>query len=90
VAEAIDDGISGLLVRVDDPDGLADALERILLDPELARRLGAGALAAVRERFDRRLLLPAVPRALAQAGLLMGFSEVVTQSLGAPGERWAA
>jgi hypothetical protein len=45
-------------------------LERVLVHPELARRLGAGARAAVVERFDRRRLLPAVAGALAEARLV--------------------
>jgi hypothetical protein len=45
-------------------------LERVLAHPQLARRLGAGARAAVVERFDRRRLLPAVAGALADARLV--------------------
>jgi glycosyltransferase involved in cell wall biosynthesis len=70
VSEAIEHGRSGLLTEPDDPSAFAAALERVLAQPELARRLGAGARAAVIERFDRRRLLPAVAGALAEARLV--------------------
>ena len=70
IAEAVEHGRTGLLAAPDNPAALADALRRVLTDPEFARRLGASGQLAVRERFDYRLLLPAVPTALAQAGLI--------------------
>jgi glycosyltransferase involved in cell wall biosynthesis len=70
VSEAVTDGHGGLLAPPDDPSSLAVALERVLVEPGLARRLGAGARAAVVERFDRRELLPSVADALADAGLI--------------------
>jgi len=50
-AEAVEDGVSGLVVRKpDDPREVAAAIERLLDDPELARRMGAaGRERAVRE-----------------------------------------
>jgi glycosyltransferase involved in cell wall biosynthesis len=41
--EVVEDGRTGLLVPARDSVSLADALARILTDPELARRLAAGA-----------------------------------------------
>ncbi|MEQ6901078.1 glycosyltransferase family 4 protein [Nocardioides sp. YIM 152588] len=38
--EAIRDGVTGLLVPPSDPPALADAMVRLLLDPDLAQRLG--------------------------------------------------
>jgi glycosyltransferase involved in cell wall biosynthesis len=70
IAEAVEHEHNGLLAPPDNPTALADALRRVLTDPELARRLGASAQASVRERFDYRRLLPAVPEALAQARLI--------------------
>jgi len=70
IAEAAEHERNSLLVPPDDPAAFAEALRRLLTDPELARQLGAGAKASVRERFDYRLLLPAVPSALAKAGLI--------------------
>jgi glycosyltransferase involved in cell wall biosynthesis len=70
IAEAVEHERTGLLVGGEDPAALAGALRRVLTDRELARRLGASGQASVRERFDYRLLLPAVPTALTQAGLI--------------------
>jgi glycosyltransferase involved in cell wall biosynthesis len=70
VQEAVEHGYSGLLTEPDDPSAFAGALERVLTQPELARRLGAGARAIVIERFDRRKLLPTVAGALAEARLV--------------------
>jgi len=50
-AEAVDDGVTGLVVRrPDDPRDVAAAIERLLDDPDAARRMGAaGRERAVRE-----------------------------------------
>jgi len=40
VPEAVEDGVSGLLVREEDPEGLSQALMRLLSDPALSKRLG--------------------------------------------------
>ena len=53
IPELIREGQSGLLVDPNDPDGLADAIGRLLLDPALRERLGTTAAADVRNRFDR-------------------------------------
>jgi len=39
--ELIDHGVTGVLAEPGDPAGLVDALAKVLLDPELAARLGA-------------------------------------------------
>jgi glycosyltransferase involved in cell wall biosynthesis len=51
VPEAVEEGETGLLVPPRDPVRLAAALERLLVDPPLRRRLGANGRARVRERF---------------------------------------
>ena len=51
VREVVSDGDSGLLVPPGDARGLADAIERILDDPALARRLTDFGAADARERF---------------------------------------
>lgn len=51
IAEIIEDGVSGLLTPPRDAPALTNALERLLADPEAARRLGEAALARGRERF---------------------------------------
>ena len=40
VSEAVEDGVTGLLVDPHDPEALAEALRRLLRDPELRRRMG--------------------------------------------------
>jgi len=51
LGEAVVDGQSGLLVPADDADALGTALARLVADPALRARLGAGGVARVRERF---------------------------------------
>jgi glycogen(starch) synthase len=43
IPEVIDHGVNGLLVAPGDPAALADAIDAVLGDPELAARLGAAA-----------------------------------------------
>jgi glycosyltransferase involved in cell wall biosynthesis len=50
IPEAVEDGVSGRLAPVSDPQALADALVEVLRDPELQARLGA----AGRRRFEQR------------------------------------
>ncbi len=45
---AVDHGVSGLLTEGHDPAQIADAVARIVTDPELAARLGRGAVAHAR------------------------------------------
>lgn len=49
--EVIVDGESGLLVPPRDPQAMADAVLRLLRDPELARRMGAAASRRVEAEF---------------------------------------
>jgi glycosyltransferase involved in cell wall biosynthesis len=49
--EVLVDGETGLLVPVKDPRALAEAIGRLLLDPNLARRLGASGRDYVGEHF---------------------------------------
>lgn len=51
VAEVVDDGLTGLLVPVDDVEALRAALVRLLTDVPLAKRMGAAGRARVLERF---------------------------------------
>jgi glycosyltransferase involved in cell wall biosynthesis len=52
IPELITDGRDGLLVEPEDPEALADALERLHRDPQLAARLGAAGQETVAARFD--------------------------------------
>jgi glycosyltransferase involved in cell wall biosynthesis len=58
--EVIVDGESGLLVPPRDPQALADAVLRLLRDPELARRMGE----AARRRVEAEFTLPRMVRRL--------------------------
>jgi glycosyltransferase involved in cell wall biosynthesis len=49
LTELVDDGVTGLQVRVGDPDDMARALRQVAESPELAERMGRGA----RERYER-------------------------------------
>jgi glycosyltransferase involved in cell wall biosynthesis len=52
VAEAVADGITGLLAPPDDPPALAAALARLIADPEARRRMGAAGQARVAGGFS--------------------------------------
>lgn len=52
IAEAVEHGENGLLVPEGDPAALADALEQLIRQPELRRRLGRAARRTASERFD--------------------------------------
>jgi glycosyltransferase involved in cell wall biosynthesis len=66
IEELVIDGVSGLLVTPGRPAELARALESVLSDQHLARRLGDAGRAAVVARFDARA------RAASLAALLVG------------------
>jgi glycosyltransferase involved in cell wall biosynthesis len=53
IPELIEDGVHGLLVPPDDPDVFAAALDRVITEPRLRRRLARAGCARVRRRFDR-------------------------------------
>ncbi len=51
IPEAVDDGVTGLLVPPGQAEALAEALVRLLGDPELRRRMGDAGRARVRAEF---------------------------------------
>ena len=55
--EVVENGVTGLLVPPADPEALAEALERILADPELGARLGRAAEKRIRSRYDIRAMI---------------------------------
>lgn len=52
IPEVLKDGITGLLVPQEDPIGLANALERLLTDPELGASLARQARKLIEDKFD--------------------------------------
>jgi glycosyltransferase involved in cell wall biosynthesis len=73
VAELVEEGNTGLLVAPGNPEELTAALERVLADRELRRRLGAAGRARVEQHFDlesfRRAHLDLYYRELTRKGL---------------------
>jgi glycosyltransferase involved in cell wall biosynthesis len=51
IPEAIEDGVTGLLVLPQNPGQLCDAIERLIQDSELRSRLGAAAQGRARQLF---------------------------------------
>jgi glycosyltransferase involved in cell wall biosynthesis len=60
--EAIDDGVSGLLVAPGDPAALSTAICRLLIDPALAQQLGRAARRSAVERFSTDQMVRATER----------------------------
>lgn len=52
IAETVVDGETGLLAEAGNPSAFADATERLLADPDLRRRLGAGGQARARTHYS--------------------------------------
>ncbi len=67
VGELVRDGETGLLVPEREAGAFAAALERVLLDEELARRLAAAGRATVAREYDLRANAAALHRVLAGA-----------------------
>jgi len=51
IVEVVEDGVTGLLVPPAEPEALAAALQRVLDNPELGRRMGRAGRRRVEERF---------------------------------------
>jgi glycosyltransferase involved in cell wall biosynthesis len=51
VPELVEDGVTGVLVEPADVAGLAAALERLIADPDLRRRMGAAARTRAQQHF---------------------------------------
>jgi phosphatidylinositol alpha-1,6-mannosyltransferase len=64
-AEAVEDGVTGLVVdRPEDPGALAEALRALLCDPARRRRMGKAARARALASFDYDLLASRLARTL--------------------------
>ncbi len=60
IPEAVTDGVEGFLVQPGDVNALADRLQRLLSDPELASQMGAAARRKVETTFSSDAILPKV------------------------------
>jgi glycosyltransferase involved in cell wall biosynthesis len=67
LAEAVEDGVSGILVPPRDATALRTAIERLLADRALRDRLGAAAGARARERFSSQAATAALVSAYREA-----------------------
>jgi len=67
LVDAVEDGVSGLLVPPRNVPALRSAIERLLVDGELRSRLGASARATARERFSWAAATEATIRAYGEA-----------------------
>jgi glycosyltransferase involved in cell wall biosynthesis len=61
--EAVEHGVTGLLVARQDPEALAKAVVELLLDPARRRRMGEAAAQRARELFDEERLVAALLQA---------------------------
>ena len=55
--ETVQDGVSGLLVEVEDVDALADALASLLVDKDKRREMGKQGRAIACQRFDQKIII---------------------------------
>lgn len=67
--DLIEDGESGLLVPVGDPAALAAAMERLLSDPTLRKRLGENARKTIQEHYTLDSVLAAFEEGLGLGGV---------------------
>ena len=66
IAEAMQDGVSGLLIPPSDVRALVQAIDRLLSDPALAARLGAEGRRVVFERYSISRMVESTERLYAQ------------------------
>jgi glycosyltransferase involved in cell wall biosynthesis len=64
--EAVEDGVTGLLVEPRDPAALAAAIMRLADDPVLARTLGEAGAARARERFSAAAMVDSYAALIAE------------------------
>ena len=62
VPDAVEDGLSGLLVDPQSPQDIADAIAKLLADPAYGRRLGEQGRSRVLKRFTGPILATALHR----------------------------
>jgi glycosyltransferase involved in cell wall biosynthesis len=64
IPELLENGSNALIVAPDDAAALADAVERLHRDPQLAHRLAATGARTIRDRFDARESIAVLARLL--------------------------
>lgn len=57
IPETVEHGVSGLLVERNDPKSLAEAIAKILLNPELGQRMGENGRLILGEKFNEQNIL---------------------------------
>lgn len=55
--EVVDDKINGLLVPIKDSSSLAQAMERMISDPEMRKRMGKAGREKVEREFDEKIVI---------------------------------
>lgn len=69
IPEAVIDGETGLLVNKQDIRGLAAAIETLLQDKQLARRLSRQARKKIVEEFSHEVVIPKIAKLLKEVGM---------------------
>lgn len=64
IRDVVEHDVNGLLVPVGRPDALTAAIERVISDPDLRRRLVANGLRTVQDKFTWDIVLPQYRRLL--------------------------
>ena len=72
IPDLVEDGVNGLLVEPGDRDALALALHRLLVDRDLAARLGRAARETVRRRFTAEHALARLDQLYSGLGVRRG------------------
>ncbi len=76
IPDLIDQGTNGLLVRPGDARDLADALEKVLSDKELARKLGSEGRKRISDQFSANVMVQSIEKLyrelLARKGITVG------------------
>jgi len=67
IPEAVEEGVSGLLVPERDPEALAEAMFQLAADPDRYSKMGAAAAQAVAARFEQRKQIQVLEECYAEA-----------------------
>ena len=73
IPELVQDGKTGLLAPADQPDKLAEAMQRMLTDTELRNRVIPAARQTVAEAFDNRRLIRDLAEVYRSKGVEQGY-----------------